>query len=225
MAIPDGYVALDFVGFTDKGIYDSGVTYMTNDLIHDSYNNIWRCIKDDTSNVDPVAGEYWAVFINATDSLSGNTATDTYGVAGQAGQVIVAQSLVDAIADKVMNNLISKSKIVNDLVSTDPSTVLAGPMGTALSNQIVQLNSDLASLIISRTQDLPLTAIPANGSVDIAYTPSQLAGYTPLAYIAVAGGSVNTGITAVTSSIVRLRNFSGTSVSASPTISILYKKS
>ena len=50
-----------------------------------------------------------------------------------------------------MNRLINKNKIVNNLLATDASTVLAGTQGTALDkrlvaaeNAVTQLNSDLS---------------------------------------------------------------------------------
>lgn len=76
--------------------------------------------------------------------------TDTYGLVVSALGESTAQALIDAIANKVMNELINKNKIVNNLLATDASTVLAGTQGTALDkrlvaaeNAVTQLNSDL----------------------------------------------------------------------------------
>lgn len=75
--------------------------------------------------------------------------TDTYGLVVSALGESTAQALIDAIANKVMNELINKNKIVNNLLATDASTVLAGTQGTALDkrlvaaeNAVTQLNSD-----------------------------------------------------------------------------------
>ena len=77
-------------------------------------------------------------------------ATDTYGLVVSALGESTAQALIDAIANKVMNELINKNKIVNNLLATDASTVLAGTQGTALDkrlvaaeNAVTKLNSDL----------------------------------------------------------------------------------
>ena len=77
-------------------------------------------------------------------------ATDTYGLVVSALGESTAQALIDAIANKVMNELINKNKIVNNLLATDASTVLAGTQGAALDkrlvaaeNAVAQLNSDL----------------------------------------------------------------------------------
>ena len=76
--------------------------------------------------------------------------TDTYGLVVSALGESTAQALIDAIANKVMNELINKNKIVNNLLATDAATVLAGTQGAALDkrlvaaeNAVTQLNSDL----------------------------------------------------------------------------------
>ena len=75
--------------------------------------------------------------------------TDTYGLVVSALGESTAQALIDAIANKVVNELINKNKIVNNLLATDASTVLAGTQGAALDKRLVaaekavtQLNSD-----------------------------------------------------------------------------------
>ena len=79
--------------------------------------------------------------------------TDTYGLVVSALGESTAQALIDAIANKVMNELINKNKIVNNLLATDASTVLAGTQGTALDkrlvaaeNAVTQLNSEALSV-------------------------------------------------------------------------------
>ena len=76
--------------------------------------------------------------------------TDTYGMVVEALGESTAQALIDAIANKVMNELINKNNIVNNLLATDASTVLAGTQGAALDkrlvaaeNAVTKLNSDL----------------------------------------------------------------------------------
>lgn len=89
--------------------------------------------------------------------------TDTYGLVVSALGESTAQALIDAIANKVMNDLINKNKIVNNLLATDPTTVLAGTQGVALGERltaaesaVAQLNSDLKSNILS--EDTILTS-------------------------------------------------------------------
>ena len=78
--------------------------------------------------------------------------TDTYGLVVSALGESTAQALIDAIANKVMNELINKNKIVNNLLATDDSTVLAGTQGAALDkrlvaaeNAVTQLNSEAST--------------------------------------------------------------------------------
>ena len=72
MVNPTGYTALDLIGYTDKGAYNSASTYVRNDLVH--YNSsIWRCLVDDTTAVTPVEGAAWTIFIEQPDVMTGAT--------------------------------------------------------------------------------------------------------------------------------------------------------
>lgn len=74
MNAPTGYTALDLVGFTDKGTYNSSATYVKNDLV-DYGQSKWQCLIDDTTNVTPVEGLNWHKWIEISDSYSpGDTA-------------------------------------------------------------------------------------------------------------------------------------------------------
>ncbi|WP_024295028.1 hypothetical protein [Lacrimispora indolis] len=96
--------------------------------------------------------------------------------------------------------------------------------GANLTAALNALNSNLPNLIIAQSQTLPETAVPANGYVDISYTPTPINGYTPFQYSLWSGGNPSVGIVAITSSLVRLRNFSGASINATPIISVTYKR-
>ena len=145
MAVPEGYVALDLVGFTDKGTYSGAAVYMKNDLVHKD-NVIWRCIADNTQAVPPAAGENWEKWIEGSAQMSGCTAVDTEGMIGAENSVVVAQSLIDAIADKVMNDLVAKTQIVNNLLATVTGNVLDATQGKVLDDKITQLNGNLTGL-------------------------------------------------------------------------------
>lgn len=70
MNVPSGYTALDLIGFTDKGDYDSTANYVKNDLVHHN-NSIWRCLVDDTTAVTPAEGANWTVYIQNGTTLNG----------------------------------------------------------------------------------------------------------------------------------------------------------
>lgn len=73
MVNPTGYTALDLIGYTDKGTYNSASTYVRNDLVH--YNSsIWRCLVDDTTAVTPSEGATWTIFIQEPGTMTGATA-------------------------------------------------------------------------------------------------------------------------------------------------------
>lgn len=80
-------------------------------------------------------------------------ATDTYGLVIDALGESTAQALIDAVANKVINHLVNKSQIVNNLLATDIDTVLSGALGpiidqrlTDLMNKYTQLNGDLGTI-------------------------------------------------------------------------------
>ena len=88
--------------------------------------------------------EFWKLWLSGGgDDLEALTAEDTSNVTGGgAGQVVVAQTLIDAIANKVMNDLVAKSQIINNLLATQAGNVLDATQGKALKDEIDQLNSD-----------------------------------------------------------------------------------
>ena len=87
-------------------------------------------------------------------------AIDTHGIlGGEAGAGTTGQGLIDAIANKLLTEFVTntvlmerlgtyvlKSKIVNDFLSTDEETVLSGPMGKLLKEQLNVLNTNKAPL-------------------------------------------------------------------------------
>lgn len=80
MVNPTGYTALDLIGYTDKGAYNSASNYVRNDLVHYD-SSIWRCLVDDTTGVTPVEGAAWTVFIQEPGVMSGASS----GSAGSSG--------------------------------------------------------------------------------------------------------------------------------------------
>lgn len=139
MAAPEGYVALDLIGFTDKGDYAAGTTYVKNDLVH-SDNRIYLSLQDNNvGNVLPVlpATEttYWKLWLSGgSDNLDDLTAKDTSNLMGTgAGQVVVAQALIDAMASKIvqqnsdLNNIETDvSNLSNEIVF---NTIVLDPSG------------------------------------------------------------------------------------------------
>ena len=71
-------------------------------------------------------------------------ATDTYGLVVDALGESTAQALIDAVANKVMNELVAKSQILNNLLATVPGNALDAVQGKNLQDQITQLNGDLS---------------------------------------------------------------------------------
>lgn len=193
MAAPEGYTELGRIGFVDKGNYASGTTYRTGDVVY--YNgSTWVALKDNLRGVTPAPGANWKYMARgfAAEALSAITAVDTSGVLREAGASVTSQELIDAIADKVMTKLIEKSKIVNNLLATDATTVLSGPMGKSLDDKITQLNSDLsektsypkptagaaslASTNINSHRVTSIVALSASDITGVSNLPAQIKG-------------------------------------------------
>lgn len=114
MVEPTGYSALDLIGFTDRGDYAAGSTYVRNDLVH--YNdNIWKCKFDDTTGQTPIEGTYWTLWIDGNSTLS--DLSDTAITSPSNGDVLeydsitnkwknsgALSSLKDAFTNNVNNN-------------------------------------------------------------------------------------------------------------------------
>ena len=132
------------MGMNDKHDYEptKWVDNSEPDIDAEHLNKIESALQEYGASIDELA---------ATGGTAAKVkATDTYGLVVDALGESTAQALIDAIANKVMNELINKNKIVNNLLATDASTVLAGTQGTALDKRLVaaekavtQLNSDL----------------------------------------------------------------------------------
>ena len=92
-------------------------------------------------------------------------AIDTHGIlGGEAGAETTGQGLIDALTNKLLTEFVTntvlmerlgtyvlKSKIVNDFLSTDEETVLSGPMGKLLKEQLNVLNTNLINPLLVRT--------------------------------------------------------------------------
>ena len=132
------------MGMNDKHNYDptKWVDNSEPDIDAEHLNKIESALQEYGVSIDELAA--------AGGTAAKVKATDTYGMVVEALGESTAQALIDAIANKVMNELINKNKIVNNLLATDASTVLAGTQGAALDkrlvateNAVTKLNSDL----------------------------------------------------------------------------------
>lgn len=179
MAAPEGYDLLARIGFVDRGNYSVSATYLAGDVVYYDGSS-WTALKDNIKGVKPEAGLNWKYMARgfAAELLSDVTASDTSGLLGSAGESVEAQALIDVIADKVATKLIEQSKIVNNLLATDTSTVLSGPMGAELKKQIDTTNSNLASLSM-RVEASPTagSTIPANGFYAVSWEYQVPSGY------------------------------------------------
>lgn len=77
------------------------------------------------------------------------TATDTYGLVVAALGESTTQALIDAIANKVINELVAKSQIINNLLATVPGNALDAVQGKKLMDLYTRLNGDFEILAIA----------------------------------------------------------------------------
>ena len=143
------------MGMNDKHNYDptKWVDNSEPDIDAEHLNKIESALQEYGVSIDELAA--------AGGTAAKVKATDTYGMVVEALGESTAQALIDAIANKVMNELINKNKIVNNLLATDTSTVLAGTQGAALDkrlvateNAVTKLNSDIKIKFYGKVTDL-----------------------------------------------------------------------
>lgn len=116
MNVPTGYTALDMVGFTDKGTYNSATAYVKNDIAHYG-GNLWRCLIDDTTGVTPTEGVNWTVFLAEPTS---------------AAEDIIAQ--VETTSTAAHSYAVGKQLIYNDTLYTVTSAITVGDTLTVGTN-------------------------------------------------------------------------------------------
>lgn len=118
MTEPTGYTALDLIGFTDQGEYDSTTTYVQNDLVHYD-DSIWRCLVDDTTGQTPAEGTYWTIFVEATGG-SGASSADavTYD---NTTSGLTASNVQDAL-DEVVTDLSTVTTELDKAYKYDDTT-------------------------------------------------------------------------------------------------------
>lgn len=123
-----------------------------------------------------------SIITKETFKASNMPVTDTHGILGDSGSTVMSQELFDAVAEKIVNELVSneklntvlaekladyimKSKIVNHLLATDESTVLSGPMGKELKRLLDVLNTKLSEKqnSLSLSADTPIDYPASSG--------------------------------------------------------------
>ena len=71
------------------------------------------------------------------------SAVDLLGLLGKENATSTVQALIDVIADKVLNQLLLRSNVVNNALTTEEGYALDARMGKSLQDQITAQNSNL----------------------------------------------------------------------------------
>ena len=156
------------MGMNDKHNYDptKWVDNSEPDIDAEHLNKIESALQEYGVSIDELAA--------AGGTAAKVKATDTYGMVVEALGESTAQALIDAIANKVMNELINKNKIVNNLLATDASTVLAGTQGAALDKRLVATENAVTKLNSELSEKAKITNISSLSSIgDIFKTYSK----------------------------------------------------
>lgn len=157
-------LVLGTVGIADKGIYNAGTTYTTGNFVL-YQGSTWLALKDNLTGIEPEEGENWKYLARGfgSDTLSQILGTDTSGVLGTAGEDVVSQLLIDAIADKVMTKLLPIANLVNNGLTTQAGFALDARYGKTLKDLYDALNSNLSdkSKVIRQSFSFSIT-VPAN---------------------------------------------------------------
>lgn len=83
------------------------------------------------------------------------SAVDLLGLLGTENAKSTVQALIDVIADKVLNQLLLRSNVVNNALTTEEGYALDARMGKSLQDQITAQNSDLTVLNAKEIQFKP----------------------------------------------------------------------
>ena len=153
MNVPSGYTALDMVGFTDKGPYNSATAYVKNDIAHYG-GNLWRCLVDDTTNVTPTEGANWTVFLAEPTS---------------AAEDIIAP--VEASAVSTRQYAVGKQLILNDTLYRVTAAVNIGD--TLIVDTNIALSDTVVEQLATKANTSSLATVATSGSyVDLSNQPT-----------------------------------------------------
>lgn len=144
---------------TNGGEYSADATYEQLTMVKYG-NSTYITLKTVTGIIptdDKINYQLMAQGFDAT-ALSAVQAEDTQGLCGEKGEIVTAQSLVDALADKVMNTVMAK-------IGT---AALAGGM-TDLSSGVNSLYSNLLTHISNRVGCITNSSVVSqiNSTLDI----------------------------------------------------------
>lgn len=158
MAIPEGYEKLAVVGIAYKGEYVPGTAYKVMNAVYYG-GSTYVALRDNPTGPPTADNSNWQYlakgFVAAL--LSMITATDTSGIMGTAGADVGAQALIDAMASKMVSELVSNDALTERLadyiaksaiVQTESTAVDTVPSSAYFKSVKDDINSNLSNLEI-----------------------------------------------------------------------------
>lgn len=134
-----------------KGEYSAGTPYERLDMV--TYEGSSYIAKKNTQGNPPTDTDHWQIHGKGyPGNAAGVDATDVLGLLGTVGADSNIQALIDAVADRVMNQLVSKDRIINNGLTTGEGFALdarqANPnIENTLAYQIAQQNNNSSKWI------------------------------------------------------------------------------
>ena len=126
------------------------------------------------------------------------SAVDLLGLLGTENAKSTVQALIDVIADKVLNQLLSRSNVVNNALTTEEGYALDARMGKSLQDQITAQNSNLQhgsvdiTLAVNKEEEHEVVFPYTFAKIPTVMVSIERNGYTSSATVMVRKGSVTT---------------------------------
>lgn len=191
---------------TDGGEYDASKTYDQLTMVHFE-NSTYITLKDNVQGITPTNdGVNYILMAQGFDAtaLSSVNASDTQGLLGtENAENVNAQELINAIADRVVNKLLEKTDVVDQVVNDATKAISASAvyalqqkLGTGnlpdgmsdVVSGLSTLNSNLTDLVMVKSFSSDIITVGTSATAwKIAYTIPD--GYTPIAWSLAYGNS------------------------------------
>nr|DAH87518.1 MAG TPA: H-type lectin domain [Caudoviricetes sp.] len=173
---------------TNGGEYSADATYEQLTMV--KYGNstyiTLKTVTGITPTDDKINYQLMAQGFDAT-ALSAVQAEDTQGLCGEKGEIVTAQSLVDALADKVMNTVMAK---IGTAALTGGMTDLSSGINALYSN--LQHGSVTITLAVNKEEERTITFPHEFSKQPTVLIGLARSGYTSAATVMVRKNSVGT---------------------------------
>lgn len=103
-------------------------------------------------------------FIKSIVTASGLKTKDTNGLLGEANTEVMLQALIDDITNRVVNQILTKSMLINNGLTTESGKY---PLDAAFGKTLADKDTELASSIAQLNSEPKLTSMTYNGTTSV----------------------------------------------------------